>query len=470
MKAVAFAFALAMVSVAFAGCLEEGNSFFGGKSKKLGREATKVAALDLKPGEALWSDPQNAPHAAYNYPTLSAPATGEGVPKYWKPIPPAILPTQISGLELLSPSPEGTSRGAGIAVFGSLAIVPGYSQSTTIVDISDPAKPVVLSQFMPQEGMTSHRGAATIAYPDGRLVTVIATSRGWDVWDLTDPTMPEPASVVPMRSHKLGVVPGTPIVYNAASNGGSADVNQATSTTAIYDLSNPREPRFVQNFTNGFGCHHVYFWNDPANAKFRAICAGIEYAQIWDTADPLDPKVIVSVPMPHGNTNLQSLSDAPAAPWAHFAGLNADGTVLLVGDENGGGSSPPGCVASVNTPAGAVSTPIGALWFYDVSTETEPELLGWYSPLNDPRIKPTPTTSCTAHHGRLVPAEGRDLIAMAFYGAGVVLIDFTDVGLGTLPRVVDQFTQLSNTWEVWYNQGYLFTGDLNRGMDVLKFV
>lgn len=63
------------------------------------------------------------------------------------------------------------------------------------------------------------------------------------------------------------------------------------------------------------------------------------------------------------------------------------------------------------------------------------------------------------------------MVAMSFYGAGVVLVDFTgiDFGRGMLPRVVDQWAQGSDTWETWYYNGYLFTGDLARGLDVLKF-
>jgi hypothetical protein len=80
--------------------------------------------------------------------------------------------------------------------------------------------------------------------------------------------------------------------------------------------------------------------------------------------------------------------------------------------------------------------------------------------------------TCTAHHGRLVPdPQGRDLLAMSFYHAGVVLIDFTGVGSqsGPLPRAVDQYVDGSDTWETWYYNGYLFTGDLARGLDVLAF-
>jgi hypothetical protein len=58
---------------------------------------------------------------------------------------------------------------------------------------------------------------------------------------------------------------------------------------------------------------------------------------------------------------------------------------------------------------------------------------------------------------------------MSFYGSGVLVIDFTAVrGEGNqFPTVVAQYADQSDTWETWYYQGYLFTGDLARGMDVL---
>ena len=45
------------------------------------------------------------------------------------------------------------------------------------------------------------------------------------------------------------------------------------------------------NFTNGYGCHHIFFWNDASKDKFRAICAGIQYTQIWDIKDPIHPGI-----------------------------------------------------------------------------------------------------------------------------------------------------------------------------------
>ncbi|HEV8359450.1 MAG TPA: hypothetical protein VGR28_03240 [Candidatus Thermoplasmatota archaeon] len=100
--------------------------------------------------------------------------------------------------------------------------------------------------------------------------------------------------------------------------------------------------------------------------------------------------------------------------------------------------------------------------------------MGWFSPgtilLEDPALdQPLVTSlrSCTAHHGRLVPdPDGRDLLAMAFYTQGTVLVDFTNP---RLPAEVAQFHDSTDTWEAQYYSGYLFTGDRDRGMDVLGF-
>ncbi|HUR61335.1 MAG TPA: hypothetical protein VM286_03095 [Candidatus Thermoplasmatota archaeon] len=434
-------------------------------------------------GPALYDDPQNTPHPGFNWPTLAHPAVGAAVPKYWAPIEPIALPAAIRDLEHLVQAPKVPS-GAGIAIFGSLVVVPGFGQPTSIVDISDPLHPNVLSQIKPQEGLGTHRGAAFIPYPDGRLVTVISTGAGIDVWDLSDPTAPTalpPLTDVDgklVRSHKVGVIPGTPIVVNAASGGGaSSDPDTSPAITKMWDLSDPTKAVPLPDFKNGYSCHHVYFWNNLALNKTRGVCAGIQYTQIWDTTDPYHPKVIVSVPFGSGGTPLDATDRSAQIPLSisHYAGLSRDGKVLLMGDESGGGSTPPGCVVRADIPGvGAVSMPIGAVWFYDVSVETQPKLLGWYSASQADKATTggDAPTSCTAHHGRLIPHLERDMLAMSFYGSGVLVIDFTDVRSegGGLPSTVAQWADHSDTWETWYYQGYLFTGDLNRGMDVLKLV
>jgi len=291
----------------------------------------------------------------------------------------------------------------------------------------------------------------------------------------------------PEGGHKLGIVPGTPILYNAGSNGGeggpvnplglgpgtcSADIKQCVGYTSIYNLTDPAHPVLVQKFQNGLSCHHIFFWNNETQGKYRAICAGIQYTQLWDTKDPLNPKVIVSIPVHTGVANGPSNS-LSVEMFSHSAGLSIDGKTLYVGDESGGGGLPPGCVASASSPVdgSTAGTPIGATWFYDVSTETNPMLLNYFeAPIQTTTYTDTAghlhSTSCTTHHGRLVPdKEGRNLLAMSYYGDGVILVDFTGVSPANPPKLVAQWQDDSNTWETWYDQGYLFTGDLARGLD-----
>jgi hypothetical protein len=458
MQRLAPILALGLLIGTFAGCLDS--------AQKLGLDHAAKPLTDLLAGPALWPDPQNAPHPAFGWATLSNPPAKASA--WWAPIAASALPVKMSGLEHLGKTGSDVKAGAGIAIFGSLAVVPEDAKAAYVVDIRDPTSPKVLSKFE-----TDGRGAAIIAYPNGRLVTVLAGTKTITVADITDPMHPELLDPITPKqgSHKLGVVPGTPFVYNAASEGGHSTTplygpgpsqvspSMGKGFTEIFDLSDPANPKLVQEFPNGYSCHHIFFWNSAE--KQRAICAGMEYTQLWDTKDPAKPTVIVSIPVHYGLANGPSTM-ASIEAFSHSAGLNAKGTVLYVGDENGGGSLPPGCVASVNTAVTTVGTPIGATWFYDVSNEKMPLLQGYFTPsrLDDPAER-----SCTTHHGRLIPEAGRDLLAMSYYNQGVIVIDFTNP---KTPKQVTQWKDKSDTWETWYDQGYLFTGDMVRGMDVLK--
>ncbi|HUR25936.1 MAG TPA: hypothetical protein VM327_08000, partial [Candidatus Thermoplasmatota archaeon] len=429
--------ATALLVALFAGCLDSGKEADGGDGNGNGA----IPAGGLKAGPALWLAPQDTPHPKWNWPTLANPPVGPGVPKYWQPIHMKALPGHIAGIEHVATAGEdqGVLAGAGIALFGSLAVVPsdGWNgaEGGVVVDISDPTMPKALGAMD-----TVGRGATIIAYPDGRLVTAISTSPGFDVVEITDPTAPVLlSSAEPSEGgHKVGLVPGTPILYNAGSSGGESttpllgpgpcnvSIDQCTGYTSIYNLTDPSNPVLVQEFHNGLACHHIFFYNAPDGSKQRAICAGIQYTQIWDTADPEDPSVIVSVPVHYGYGDGPSASVSIAA-FSHTAGMNIDGTILYVGDENMGGALPPGCGAGTALPVGQAGTPIGATWFYDITTETEPRLLGYFAPPRDLDHQvtrnggPGNLGSCTTHHGRIVPdPEGRDLLAMSYYNDGVI--------------------------------------------------
>lgn len=101
--------------------------------------------------DVSFQSPLKASHPAYDLPTINDPTRNvEGeVPAWWHPPAQAEVPGDITGLSHLGQIEDEEERGAGIAIFGRLAIVPGYVDTTTVYDISDPANPTIQDQWNP---------------------------------------------------------------------------------------------------------------------------------------------------------------------------------------------------------------------------------------------------------------------------------------------------------------------------------
>jgi hypothetical protein len=443
-----------LIAAAFAGCLDSSQD------------------LDLDEGGTVAHTGPDNSHPAYGFPVYM-PINGT-LAGNWSLPPKKELPSPMDGVEFVEHT-TGTATGGGIAVFGTLAFIGVRTGQgpMQIVDISDPEAPEVVGT-----APVPVRDADTIAYPDGRLV-VITTAGGTQQWatDVTDPANPVVVAdgfEVPGSNHNIAVVPGTPIVYN--SGGG------------IADYSDPSDPEIVDAQTPA-GCHDITFYLSQAEDKYRAYCAGYEVTGIWDITDPLAPTSIIDIPYPSVNEGLPEdggpVPDlGPLQPsFSHLAMVNHDATVLIMGDETGGGALN-GCDYYVEGPDGqTMSGPAGNLWFYDITDETDPILHGHVSP----SFVDGAGGSCTAHFGRVIEDSG--FLVMGFYAAGVVLVDYTDLDNPRItgrydpppearippsvspgvPPSVDTGDTGASIWDVWYYQGYLFTGDMNRGMDVLTF-
>ncbi|MGB0651562.1 MAG: LVIVD repeat-containing protein [Thermoplasmatota archaeon] len=452
--------ALLAASVALAGCTSDDD----------GGDAQPLLFLD----EGL-----NTSHPAFDFGVTGAlPEAVDGVGRmvmddgtvaWYNPVH-AGLPSPIAGLEELTAVPEADTAG-GIAVFGPLAFLGGRSSGPLyVVDIVDPANPQIAG-IAPDVPV---RDADTILFPDGRLV-VITTAGGLEIFatDVTDPANPFliGSFTTSGSNHNIAVVPGTPIVYNSGMD--------------IVDFSDPAKPVELGSFPSeaNRGCHDITFYLDRADDKYRAYCAGYEYTQIWDIADPAAPELVSEVPFPRipemtGTEGVVPSNEQTGLPatFSHLALVNHDASVLIVGDETGGGALN-GCDFYTGLGGMANSGPLGNLWFYDLADETAPELRGRLSPsftdaLGAPSI-PNPDAlpfsaldalqSCTAHFGRVI--EDTDFLVMGFYAAGVLLVDFSDLDT---PVITDRLDQNGSIWDVQVHQGYLFTGDMVRGMDVLK--
>lgn len=374
------------------------------------------------------------------------------------------LPDVITGLEHVAKA--DAPSGSGIWVHGNWAFVSGRDTGFHVVDVSEPTAPVTIATLASD---LYARDVDFLAYEDGRHVAVAAgASQGIHFINVTDPANPELITTLELDggSHNLAVVPDTQYVLNARSNGRGGDIE-------IIDAADPAMPVSVGKFGD-HGCHDITFFT--SEEKQRLYCPGIEETQIYDIADLFNATVVARITNPFIAPSGEAPTPGLADPGLHhLAMVDEKGEVLMIGDEFTGGLGP-GCGAHTGT---GKDTPVGALYFYDIKGENEkdPVLLGRFAPTVPVEEYATGTVghvtaaqpqnaafdlSCTSHFGQVIP--GHQMVAMSWYRAGVILIDFSDP---STPVQVDQWNPGTNTWDVRYLHGYLFTGDMSRGLDVL---
>lgn len=387
------------------------------------------------------------------------------------------LPDEVTGLRTVAEVSHGSA--GGLWIRDGFAYVSGLNSGFLVVDVRDPANATVvgtLAETSDGEAISS-RDVDLIDVPaaagdgadgtdanttdgaddaDGATRTIAALAEGGPTMyfvDVTDPADPVHVSTLDVGQsvHNLAVVPNTTLVYNSRSLGDAVEPG-----IDIVDASDPADPEVVARWTfppaaagqpvRTTGCHDITVYADPA----RAYCAGVTQTYVMDVADPMEPEIVGVITNPLINIH-------------HTAIPTDDHDLLLVGDEYGG-TLLPAChgYEDTGTEAGAVSTPTGALWFYDISEPTAPVLQGYVS-------APTPSegnaATCTAHFGDFV--GDRPLFAMGWYTAGVLLVDFSDP---TRPFILDQAVEDKNPWDVRYWNGHLVTGDIGSGASVLRVV
>jgi hypothetical protein len=377
--------------------------------------------------------------------------------------------------------------GSGNYVLGDYVFGSALNHGFFIADVRDPAHPVVVYNTTSDTPTPFARKAEVLAHPDGRRTLVLASGgKGiMNFWNVTDPRHPEFSAQLDVKTnnHNVAVVPGTEFVFNAPSTGGGGQAPGSSNGVAkndLIDVRDPAHPVLLGRFGD-YGCHGITFHGRSGSPKFRAYCAGVGATQVWDLdhLDPAAPGFGIKVLSTIGETENPVIG---THGLHHLAAGNADGTVLIIGDEFSGGGQPGACFAY--NPAIGRSTPLGALWFYDIKDESAPVLKGWVSPPSMLPESPPPSVGgvpvptapvadplgdttgagCTAHFGTLVPGEEKFVIA--WYNAGVLLIDFSNPAA---PRILDQYRAPGiNTWNARVWNGYVFTGDIGRGMDVLK--
>lgn len=360
------------------------------------------------------------------------------------------LPETVAGMEFVTNADANSTQG--IWVEDGIAYLSG-GPGLRILDVSTPSEPRLLAEAV--ETTTGSRDVDLLHHPDGRTYAVLAKDGGGiAVIDVTDPDDPRPVSQVDIFAHNIAVVPGSTLVYSSRSTSVHVPDPGTTGQVDIVDLAEPAEPAVsVFQFpaaamaqgapkpVTATTCHDITF--EPE--KDWALCAGISETHVWDITDPAAPEIIQVVTWPGNQIH-------------HAAWSARGGELLIIGDEFGGAIAGPACSEAPN--------PYAALWFVDISDLATPVPLGYYQVSYDSAAEDN-TALCTTHFGTLV--EDRDLFVIGWYTAGTALVDFSDP---SAPVEVAHYRPdgAVNTWEARYHDGHVYTGDTQRGMDVLRLV
>ena len=150
----------------------------------------------------------------------------------------------------------------------------------------------------------------------------------------------------------------------------------------------------------------------------------------------------------------------PAVNIWHSGAFTWDGKYAVFGDEEGGAVMTHGC-----TPP---RTPPGAVWFYEAANPVAPA--GFFTL---PRAQgPSGELTCTIHNYTVVPVKNRYLLVSAAYEAGTTVIDFTDPANAREVAYYDakglDGNPSSNTWSSYWYNGLIYANDISRGVDLFR--
>lgn len=251
--------------------------------------------------------------------------------------------------------------------------------------------------------------------------------------------------------------------------------------------------------------HDVHFSRDGDTMFVAAINATF----IVDVSRVLDGRVKTVAVIPN-QTSADGANDVDNIAISHQADVSPDGKILVISDEQGGGTSNLACQQNPDGVIGALHfwalAPLPGVPASSGAKPSVPKRLGVYVNPNPTRL-PDPLASaigglpraergCTVHvfriggNGTASPGEAaagyggvstlpsRQLVT-AWYGAGVWRVDFSGPptnadGVAEDPRTTWGNTRGWNvmpgadTWSAKEYKGHVYAGDMLRGFDVYR--
>ncbi|WP_370017698.1 LVIVD repeat-containing protein [Planotetraspora sp. GP83] len=379
----------------------------------------------------------------------------------------------VANVPLDAPFDGPESWGTDLAFQGNYAFVGNYD-GFTVFDISDPEKPFVLTRVLcpaGQNDISVYGNLLFLSVDEPRAGEGCESGRGdpsletsWEgirIFDISDVGNPRYVKAVRTEcgSHTHALIPGPDIDYLYVSSPGpipdTANCGPPHEMISIVEVpvNDPAAARVAATPTlfqgrdagKFGGCHDMTVYPEKKLAAGACYGDGI----LLDIADPLRPKV------------LQQVSDHQNFSVWHSATFNNDGTKVVFTDELGGGQSPM-CTAEIPHNKGGDA-------IYEITADRKLVRLGLYK---IPRVQ-SDTENCVAHNGSLVPVHGKDILVQAWYQGGVSVWDFTDPAAASEIAYFDREAlpgahALGGSWSAYYYNGYIYSSDITKGLDVLK--
>ena len=235
---------------------------------------------------------------------------------------------------------------------------------------------------------------------------------------------------VPLRNPTAARVAATPVLFPDGGNPGEPDADYPDATSATT------------------GCHDMTVYPEKDLAAGACMGDGV----LFDISDRLNPR------------ELHRVEDNENFAFWHSATFNNAGTKVIFTDELGGGGA-----ATCNPEIGQER---GADGIYDITGRGDQRKLVFRSYFKIDRYQ-TDDENCVAHNGSLIPVKGRDIMVQSWYMGGVQVWDFTNsakpkkIGFWERGPAADPDTG-GGTWSAYYYNGYIYSSDIGKGLDVLQ--
>jgi hypothetical protein len=207
----------------------------------------------------------------------------------------------------------------------------------------------------------------------------------------------------------------------------------------------PNAPARGRGANGPNGCHDLTAY--PAYNLVAGSCGS--HGILLDVRDPLHP------------VRIDAKSDVNFSLW-HTAVFNNDASSVVFTDEWGGGTNPR---CRITDPLR-----LGGNTVLSIDKSGKMTQHGYFKML----AAQTEMENCVSHNGGLVPVPGRDIMVQGWYQGGVDVFDFSDpnhpyeIAYFDRGPVSDTSKVIGGSWGAYYWNGYVYSSELSRGLDIFE--